>query len=110
VSIFSSIDSQSLYLTHKLLKGRKSSLCEAFPLKPQSRYAIGEVTIELDMDTVNNVIDELTAIGNEWLKETSNECFHERKKIMSYLLQQWIQVGEEARRIHRDQTISNRYQ
>lgn len=107
MSIFSSIDPQSLYLTQKLLKGRGSPLCEVLPLQLQSQYAIGEITIELDIDTINTVIDELTAIGNEWLKETSNECFNERKQIMSYLLKHWIQVGEEARRLSRDQTTSN---
>jgi len=107
VSIFSSIDSQSLFLTHKLLKGHRSALCEALPFQSQSRYAIGEVTIELDLNTVNQVIEELTTIGNEWLKDTSNDCFSERKQIMSYLLQQWISVGEEARRIHQDQNQNN---
>jgi hypothetical protein len=107
VSIFSSIDSQSLFLTHKLFKGRGSVLCEALPFQSQSRYAIGEVTIELDLNTVNQVIEELTAIGNGWLKDTTNDCFSERKQIMSYLLQQWISVGEEARRIHQDQTQNN---
>jgi hypothetical protein len=94
-------------LTHKLLKGRGSKLCEALPFQSQSRYAIGEVTIELDIHTVNQVVEELTIIGNEWLNDTSNECFSERKQIMSYLLQQWITVGEEADRLHQDQTKNN---
>jgi hypothetical protein len=107
VSIFSSINSQSLFLTHKLLKGRGSTLCEALPFQSQSRYAIEEVTIELDINTVNQVMEELTTIGNEWLQDTSNDCFSERKQIMSYLLQQWIDVGEEARRTHQNQTKNN---
>ena len=106
MSIYSRIDSQSLFLTHKLLNGRGSALCEALPLSAKSRYAIGEVTIELDLNTVNQVIEELTSIGIEWLKDTSNDCFTERKQIMSYILQQWIKVGEEADRLHKSQTTN----
>jgi hypothetical protein len=103
VSIFSRIDSQSLYLTQKLLKARSSKLSDAIPEQSQSRYAIGEVTIELDVPTINKVIEELTEIGQEWLDDNKNECFEERKKIMSYLLHQWIHVGEETHNLHKDQ-------
>jgi hypothetical protein len=103
VSIFSRIDSQSLYLTQKLLKARSSKLSDAIPQQSQSRYAIGEVTIELDVPTVNKVIAELTVIGQEWLDDDENECFTERKQIMSYLLNQWINVGEETHKLHKGQ-------
>ncbi|MFT7387628.1 MAG: hypothetical protein ACI8VC_000869 [Candidatus Endobugula sp.] len=96
MSIFSRIDSQSLYLTQKLLKIRSPKLSDALPEQSQSRYSIGEVTIELDVPTINKVIEELTAIGQEWLDDNKNECFEERKQIMSYLLIQWIHVGEET--------------
>ncbi|MFT6102182.1 MAG: hypothetical protein ACJATV_000047 [Granulosicoccus sp.] len=103
MSIFSRIDSQSLYLTQKLLKARSSKLSEAIPQQSQSRYVIGEVTIELDIPTVNKVIAELTEIGQEWLDDDENKCFKERKQIMSYLLNQWIHVGEETHNLHKGQ-------
>jgi hypothetical protein len=99
VSIFSSIDSQSLLLTRKLLESRKPSLASALPYQSQSRYPLNEVTIELDIHTVNLIVHELTLIGNTWLEDKNNECYEERKQIMSYLLQQWIKIGEDTEHI-----------
>lgn len=100
MSIYSSIDAQSLFLTQKLLEGRSSPLVSALPQQSQSRYAIGEVTIEIEIPTINKVIEELTIIGNEWLKKPENECYNERKQIMSYILKQWIRIGEETNLLH----------
>lgn len=99
MSIFSSIDSQSLYITRKLLEKHASSLCNALPEQSQSRYSIDEVTLELEMETINNIIRTLTQIGELWLADDENTCQDERKTILSYLLKQWIQVGEEAYRL-----------
>lgn len=107
MSIFSSIDSQSLFLTHKLLSIHSPKLSEAIPYDTQSRYDIGEVTLELDASTINQVIEELTDIGQDWLGDKDNECFEERKQIISYLLKQWINVGEETQRVH-DTQVGNR--
>ncbi|MGS2718678.1 hypothetical protein ACVBE9_10925 [Eionea flava] len=107
MSIFSSIDSQSLFLTHKLLSVHSPKLGEAIPYDTQSRYDIGEVTLELDVDTINQIIEELTGIGQGWLNDKDNECFEERKQIMSYLLKQWIKVGEETQRVHDSQTSTH---
>jgi hypothetical protein len=99
MSIFSSIDSQSLILTRKLLQRRAPALTTALPLQSQSRYPLDEVTVELTIETVNHIIDELTTIGQLWLDDEDNACFHERKQIMAYLLRQWVQVGEDTTRV-----------
>jgi hypothetical protein len=99
VSIFSRIDPQSLSLTRKLLEGQSPSLSHALPTHTQSRYPLGETTIELDIETVNNIIKELTTIGNRWLADENNECYEERKKIMAYLIKQWIRIGEDTMQI-----------
>lgn len=96
MSIFSRIDPQSLSLTRKLLEARAPTLSHALPIQKQSRYPVDEVTIELDIETVNHIINELTAIGNSWLADEKNECFNERKQIMAYLLQQWIKIAEDT--------------
>lgn len=100
MSIFSRIDSQSLLLTHKLLSAHAPKLSEAIPRSALSRYKTGEVTLELDIETINHVIEALTRIGQHWLDDIDNECFQERKKIMSYLLKQWIDVGEDTRKMN----------
>ena len=82
-------------------------LSEAIPNQAQSRYDIGETTLELDIETINQVIEELTAIGEVWLNDTNSGCFKERKQIMSYLLQQWIRVGEETQRFYQTKENAN---
>ncbi len=99
MSIFSSIDSQSLLLTRKLLEVHASPIIQALPQQMQSRYPLDEVTIEIDIDTINRIIDELTTIGKQWVEDTENDSYSERKQIMAYLLKQWIKVGDEATRL-----------
>ncbi len=99
MSIFSSLDSQSLLLTRKLLDGRAPSLSNALPQYTHSRYPVDEVTVELDIVTINGIIDELTEIGKIWFDDTDNDCYQERKQIISYLLKQWIKVGEDATKL-----------
>ncbi len=99
VSIFSRIDSQSLLITRKLLEKHASPLSQALPAQSQSRYPVDEVTIELDLDTINGIIKELTGIGTTWLEDTANDSHQERKMIMAYLIKQWIRIGEEAGQI-----------
>jgi hypothetical protein len=106
VSIFSRIDPQSLLLTRKLLENRSPALSHALPIHTQSRYPLNEVTIELDIDTVNNIINELTTIGETWLKDEDNDCYDERKQIMAYLLKQWIKIGEDTTSIGSSQVRS----
>ncbi len=96
MSIFSRIDPQSLSLTRKLLEKRSPALSQALPVNAQSRYPVNEITIELDSDTVNGIINELTLIGQSWLQDEGNDCYDERKQIMAYLLKQWIKVGEDT--------------
>lgn len=79
-----------------MLDGRASHLSSALPQQSSSRYPLDEVTIELDVDTINGIINELTHIGKHWLEDTDNECHKERQQIMAYLLNQWIKVGEET--------------
>jgi len=74
-------------------------MIQALPQQIQSRYPLGEVTIELDIDTINHIIDELTTIGKKWIEDTKNDSYSERKQIMAYLLKQWITVGDEATRV-----------
>ena len=99
MSIFSRIDPQSLSLTRKLLEGRNPALSHALPVHTQSRYPLGEITIELDIDTVNGIINELTIIGNLWLEDTCSEFYGERKQIMAHLIKQWIKIGEDTQYI-----------
>lgn len=101
MSIFSRIDPQSLSLTRKLLEGKNPTLSHALPIHTQSRYPLGEITIELDISTVNSIINELTHIGNTWLADQHNECYEERKQIMAYLIKQWIKIGEDTMHISR---------
>lgn len=96
MSIFSRIDPQSLSLTRKLLEARSPTLSHALPTQKKSRYPIDEITIELDIETVNHIINELTAIGNSWLENEKNKCFEERQQIIAYLLQQWIKIAEDT--------------
>lgn len=96
MSIFSRIDPQSLSLTRKLLEDRSPALSHALPIQAQSRYPVDEITIELDTDTVNGIIKELTIIGESWLLDEDNDCYTERKQIMAFLLKQWIKVGEDT--------------
>ena len=81
---------------------------DALPEDNFSRYPVNEVTIELDANTVNQIINEITAVGNDWLQDTNNECFKERQQIMAYLLKKWITVGEEIIRLQPSENSQNR--
>ncbi len=102
MSIFSSLDSQSLVLTRKLLEGCAPYLTDALPQDNYSRYPVDEVTIELDIKTVNQIIEKITHIGNDWLEDTDNDNFSDRQQIIAYLLKQWISVGEDIARYHQN--------
>jgi len=106
VSIFSSLDSQSLVLTRKLLEGYAPNLTDALPKDNYSRYPVDEVTVELDTKTVNQIIEKITFIGNCWLEDTDNENFSERQQIIAYLLKQWISVGEDIARLDHEENQS----
>jgi hypothetical protein len=57
------------------------------------------MTVEMDVETVNSIIKELTTIGNRWLADKNNDCYDERKQIMAYLIRQWIKIGEDTMHI-----------
>lgn len=101
MGIISSLDSQSFLLTRKLLEHNAPSLAYKLgdnALHPH-KYPVDEVTVELEVETINAIIDELMAIGQKWLEDESNEYHSERKQILAYILQQWVKVGQDAQKL-----------
>ncbi len=125
MSIISSLDSRSLLLTHKLLQQHYPSLAiqlaEAAPhqhllhgqLNPKlnnepNHQPITDIDIELDIETINRIIDKLIKIGKKWLeespavegieKEQAIKNNHSRHQILSMLLKEWINVGNQVNR------------
>lgn len=99
MSIISSLDSQSFLLTRKLLMRHASVLAEQLERQSSDKYPLDEVTIELELETINSIIHELMSIGEQWLKDSDNEFHNERKQILAYVLKQWVKVGQDAKKL-----------
>lgn len=99
VGIISSLDSQSFLLTRKLLERNASPLLGKLRESHPSDYPIEEITVELELETINGVIDELMKIGEEWLNDSDHEFHNERRQILAYVLQQWINIGQDAEKL-----------
>ena len=99
VGIISSLDSQSFLLTRKLLERNKSPLLNKLRESQPSRYPIDEITVELELETINDVIAELMEIGEHWLEDVEHEFHQERKQILAYVLQQWAKIGQDAQKL-----------
>ncbi|ODS23099.1 hypothetical protein AB835_10600 [Candidatus Endobugula sertula] len=101
MGIINSLDSQSFQLTRKLLEHNAPYLAYKLgdgALQPH-KYPLDEITVELEIETINAVIDELMVIGQRWLEDNINEYHSERKQILAYILQQWVKVGQDVQKL-----------
>ena len=99
MGIISSIDSQSFLLTRKLLERHAPSVASILPEQELTKYPIDETTIELEVETINQIINALMRIGEQWLDDEGSEYVNDRKKILAYVLQQWVNIGEHAKKL-----------
>lgn len=99
MGIVSHLDSQSLFVTRKLLSRHAPELAPLLDKCETDDLLVDQVSVELELETINQIIDRLVCIGQDWLETSDFEHHEERKQILAYVLQQWVKVGEDATRL-----------
>ena len=102
MKLVTGIDPKALQLTMLFLRQYNPKAAQLIPGPSEYPTPGADMSMEVDPNTVSEIIHAINKIGEQWLSEKSRtsaerERDYYRQGCIAFLLEEWIKIGEQCK-------------